>query len=340
VPNLATFFVPARIAHILVRAVVSFLFIGAIALQVAGPTPALALKKTPTPSKSHPCLDILTPTPTSTPIPTPLSDFASPVASPSDATPITTVTPTADPLTAINGEILYLQETIAACASQGDYSAFSQLVTKNYLSTTYAAGQGLTNEQFVKEIAPYLPVTPVRVESVDHVQLSDDGVTADVTTIVGNQLVRFKSTYVEDNDADGTDVRWLLDDERAVDVPRPEGADVVQIRIDDGSFHLQQKGARGPDVVLKGTNDGKATHEMLVVKLGRGTTTEALLDNPGPQFPKGITFVGQTTVAPGATEELVLVDLKPGNYALVCLLYAPDGNPYLASGMKAKLVVT
>jgi hypothetical protein len=340
VPNLATFFVPGRSAHFLVRALLSFMFVCAVALQMAAPSDAVAQKKTPTPATSHDCLSATPPTPTPSPTPTETTEIASPIASPSDATPVASVTPTEDPLAGIGGDLLSLQQSIAACASQGDYAAVSQLVTTNYLAETYASGQSLTTDQFLKEIAPYLPITPVRVESVDHVRLTDEGVTADVTAVIGNQLVRFRSTYVEDSDADGTDLRWLLDEERPLEVPRPEDADLVQIRIDDGSFHLAEKSARGPDVVLKGTNEGKDTHEMLVVKLDQGMTTESLLDNPGPQFPKGITFVGQTTVAPKATEELVLVGLTPGNYAVVCLLYDRDGNPYLASGMKAKLVVS
>jgi hypothetical protein len=253
---------------------------------------------------------------------------------------VNTVAPTADPVAEVTAEIAALQKTVARCASKGDYSALSQLVTGHYLAGVYAAGQALTREQFVDQIAPYLPTTPVRVKAIDNVRLTDDGATAEVTTIVGNQLVRFRSTYVEDDDADGTGLRWLLDDETAIDVPRPKGADIVQIRIDDGAFHLQEQSARSPDVVLKGTNRGDATHEMLVVRLGKGVSTETLLHNPGPQFPKGVTYVGQVTVAPGATDELVLVDLRPGNYAIVCLLYDQDGNPYLESGMKAKLVVT
>jgi hypothetical protein len=347
------YLVPARAARFTTRFLATIGQIGAVALMVAVATPVSAHEKTPTPSKNHPCLTAITPTPTPSPTPSPTAtetpEIASPIAGSPEvgrpaATPVSTVAPTAAPrgypVAAVEAEIAALQKTIAACASKGDYSALSQLVTGHYLAGVYAAGQALTREQFVDQIAPYLPTTPVRVKAIDNVRLTDDGATAEVTTVVGNQLVRFKSTYVEDDDADGTGLRWLLDDETAIDVPRPKGADIVQIRIDDGSFHLQEQSARSPDVVLKGTNRGDATHEMLVVRLGKGVSTETLLDNPGPQFPKGVTYIGQVTVAPGATDELVLVDLRPGNYAIVCLLYDQDGNPYLASGMKAKLVVT
>jgi hypothetical protein len=263
---------------------------------------------------------------------------ATPIASPEGATPVSTVEPTVDPSAAIAPEITALQEGIAACASEGDYAGMSTLVSTRYLNETYAAGQALSRRQFIDEIAPLLPVNPVRVVVVEQVRLAGNGATAVVTLVVGNQLVRFESTFVRRGDGD--DRRWLLDSAAAVSVPRPEGADIVHVRIDDGSYRLGEDAARAPDIVLKGTNEGKATHEMLVVRLEGGASTDELLVSPGPQFPARITFVGQVTIAPGATDEVVLVDLPPGRYAIVCLLYDEEGNPYLASGMRARLDVT
>jgi hypothetical protein len=175
------------------------------------------------------------------------------------------------------------------------------------------------------------------VLAVEQLEPAGTGATAVVTLVIGNQLVRFESTFVRQGDGD--DRRWLLDSASAVPVPRPDGADIVHVRIDDGSYRLGEDVARAPDVVLKGTNEGEATHEMLVVRLEGGASTDALLVSPGPQFPAGITFVGQVTIAPGGTDEVVLVDLSPGRYAIVCLLYDDEGNPYLASGMEAPFEV-
>jgi hypothetical protein len=246
--------------------------------------------------------------------------------------------PTVDPSTVIAPEIAAVQDSIAACASEGDYAGMSTLVSTRYLDQTYSAGEPLTRRAFIDEIAPLLPVNPVRVVTVENVQPTANGATAEITLVVGNQLLRFDSTFVKQGDGD--DRRWLLDSATEAPVPRPEGADIVHIRIEDGRYRLGEDTARSPQVVLKGTNDGDATHEMLVVRLDGGTSTDALLVNPGPQFPRGITFVGQVTIEPGATDELVLVDLTPGRYAIVCLLYDQDGNPYLASGMRARLDVT
>jgi hypothetical protein len=246
--------------------------------------------------------------------------------------------PTVDPSTAIAPEITAVQEAIAACASEGDYAGMSTLVSTGYLDQTYSAGEPLTRRAFIDEIAPLLPVNPVRVVSVENVQPTATGATAEVTLVAGNQLLRFDSMYVQQGEGD--DRRWLLDSTTEAAVQRPEGSDIVHIRIEDGRYRLAEDTARSPNVVLKGTNEGDATHEMLVVRLDGGTSTDALLVNPGPQFPRGITFAGQVTIAPGATDELVLVDLEPGRYAIVCLLYDQDGNPYLASGMRARLDVT
>jgi hypothetical protein len=295
---------------------------------------------------NHPCLTVATPeqtaeptaTPAQPPVPSPVG--GSPVASPDGggATPVSFPSPTVDPGAVIAPEIAAVQSAIAACASAGDYSGMSTLVSTRYLDQAYSAGEPLSRRAFIDEIAPLLPVNPVRVVAIDNVQPAGNSATAEVTLVVGNQLLRLDSTFVQQGSGD--DRRWLLDSATEAQAPRPEGADIVHIRIQDGRYRLAEDTAKSPEVVLKGTNEGEATHEMLVVRLEPGTTTDALLVSPGPQFPRGITFVGQVTIEPGATDELVLVDLTPGRYAIVCLLYDEDGNPYLASGMRARLEVT
>jgi hypothetical protein len=78
---------------------------------------------------------------------------------------------------------------------------------------------------------------------------------------------------------------------------------------------------------------------MLVLRFADGVTSADLLRQPGPGLPRGVSYVGQATVPAGGRAELVLVDLAPGDYAIVCLFPTPRGTPHLALGMEATFTV-
>jgi uncharacterized cupredoxin-like copper-binding protein len=78
---------------------------------------------------------------------------------------------------------------------------------------------------------------------------------------------------------------------------------------------------------------------MLVLRLAPGYTTVDLLRASGPDLPREVTFIGARTVTAGDEGDLVLVDLEPGEYNLVCLFPDPEGIPHLAQGMEATFTV-
>ena len=55
----------------------------------------------------------------------------------------------------------------------------------------------------------------------------------------------------------------------------------------------------------------------------------------GPDLPHQATYIGEQPVRAGATSDLVLVDLDPGTYTIVCLFPDAEGTPHLAQGMEA-----
>jgi uncharacterized cupredoxin-like copper-binding protein len=78
---------------------------------------------------------------------------------------------------------------------------------------------------------------------------------------------------------------------------------------------------------------------MLLLRLASGYTTADLLRASGPDLPREVTFIGAATVTAGDEGDLVLVDLDPGEYTLVCLFPDPEGIPHLAQGMEANFTV-
>lgn len=89
-------------------------------------------------------------------------------------------------------------------------------------------------------------------------------------------------------------------------------------------------------------NEGKEMHHVQLVRLDEGHTLAELLQlaaSEGEPIPAWATFVGGPNVhAPGAHSDATM-ELKPGEYALVCFIPSPDGVPHIAKGMVKPLTV-
>jgi hypothetical protein len=88
-------------------------------------------------------------------------------------------------------------------------------------------------------------------------------------------------------------------------------------------------------------NIGKEKHEAQFIKLNPGVTLDqviAALQQEGPP-PNIFTFEGGPgEVVPNRTAE-VMLNLTQGQYALLCFISAPDGQPHAAKGMVLPLTV-
>ncbi|HKG25042.1 MAG TPA: hypothetical protein VKB09_05295 [Thermomicrobiales bacterium] len=276
-------------------------------------------------------------------------ESATPASAPPVASPVASASPApgqpADAAT--TAAIERTVRTLAACLTAGESETVAQLVTERYLGAVYGGGGSLSREDYLT-LAPDLPDVAVTVSDVTDVRVeSDRRANAEVATVVGNQLVRGRWSFVQAATGDATGdattdagVRWQVDAVVPLPVAPPAGAARVAVELSDYAFSLSRSSVAGPDVVLAGTNTGREDHEILVLRLARGVSTDALLRQPGPGLPEGVTFIGQVTISPGGRADLVLVDLPPGSYAIVCLLPTSDGTPHLALGMRARLRVT
>jgi hypothetical protein len=271
------------------------------------------------------------------PLPAPVTPVASPAASPAAVA----VTPeiSGEPAdAALSAEIELVVRTLAACQSEGRSSTVAKIVTETYLGQLYGGGEKLSHSDYLA-LAPDLPAISIAVSSVTDIRT--DGVTAsaDVITVVANELEHGRWTFVRKSSQDLGGMIWQVDSIAPLEIEMPANAQTVSVEMNDDKFTLDQREVDGPNVVLSGENKDTVDHEMLVLRLGRGATTDSLLREPGPGLPDGIEFVGQVTVPAGAHAALALVGLPAGSYAIVCLLPDEDGTPHLALGMQARLTV-
>jgi uncharacterized cupredoxin-like copper-binding protein len=113
------------------------------------------------------------------------------------------------------------------------------------------------------------------------------------------------------------------------------------IKLVDYDFQYTRALSAGHHVI-RVENGGEQAHELVVVKLNEGKTAADFAawadkqDGPPPAEGKG----GVTGILPGA-HNLIVVDLPPGNYALVCFFPdMKDGKPHLLHGMMKAMTVS
>jgi hypothetical protein len=265
---------------------------------------------------------------------------------PAAATPITVreatpVQPAPDPVELLGEELTAVAESLAACLSAGDAETVTQLAAERYLGQLFGSSVPFSRDEYVA-IASELTPIPTRIISVEDVTPSgDDRATAEVTQVVGNQLLRAVWTFepAPRGERRARESMWRLAGERQMPVSAPPGATSIDVEIGDRSFSLDERTVSGPDIVLSGTNISDEDHEMLVLRLASGYTTADLLRASGPDLPREVTFIGAATVTAGDEGDLVLVDLDPGEYTLVCLFPDAEGIPHLAQGMEETFTV-
>jgi hypothetical protein len=257
--------------------------------------------------------------------------------------PLAAATPVAsdvDPLETLSTELTAVSEALAACLSAGESDTVIELASERYLGQLFGSSVPLSTDDYLA-ITSELTPTPTRLITLEQVEQTDEGrATALVTQIVGNQLMQAEWTFEQvEGERPSDRSAWKVMSERQLPVSAPGGAATLDVEIRDLTFRLDSSTVEGPDIVLRGENGSNEDHEMLVLRFADGFTTADLLRATGPDLPTSVTFVGELPVRAGGEGDLVLMDLDPGVYTLVCLFPDPQGTPHLAQGMEATFTV-
>ena len=89
-------------------------------------------------------------------------------------------------------------------------------------------------------------------------------------------------------------------------------------------------------------NDGAIDHHLQLFRLDPGKTTEELfaaISDPEAPFPDWIFPAGGVGVLSSGLEASVTLDLRAGEYALLCFVDEPDGVPHFVKGMAQGITV-
>jgi hypothetical protein len=284
-----------------------------------------------------------TPDPAGTPV---AADdlLATPIAeaSPEVATPLAPVaSPEASPIVEITeasaqnaDQLRSVVFGVLNCTNMRDFDALSDLVTNNYLRFTFAGGATLAREDLLL-IAEVTVIPDLELVAFDNVKVIGDEATAEVLSLAGNQLRHEEWAFVRSS-ATGP---WRVQRVTALVPLAVDGSATVEVAIDTQRLGTNPRDVTGGNVVLIGTNSDRVDHEMVVLRLPAGTTTDILLQSAGPDLPAGVDFIGQMTVPANGEAVLPLMNLPAGNYVVVDMLLDDAGLPNFASGYRARLVI-
>lgn len=199
-------------------------------------------------------------------------------------------------------------ENFVACWNSGDLGATLGLVTPNLLQTSFGVADAMAAEAAL----PQLDLGPITLLEVGEASTYDDGrASIDVGYARGDhQHVDARWFLVE------RDGQLLIDEEqlRPVDVEGDKAFISFSV-ADDATplvFDQSTEVASPPVLVLTAINNGAERHVFFVVALpaGEGTPMAGDLMDAGDA-------IGAVSVAPGDREDVALVALPIGSYAVV-----------------------
>jgi len=222
-------------------------------------------------------------------------------------------------------------ESAYACLNSGDYLGFAAHSTSEALLEEF----GTANPYDVPAILGSFAPPPFQLVSVERVLVLPDGrLYAEAVYRFGNALTK-EGIYFVERDGD------LLADAGAVDLPVdvPADAQVADVTMVDYAFEISETTFdAGAPIAFNVTNEGEYPHEFVVVQFPEGVTAEQVLEDFS--LIQQVTFVGATFAEPGqAAPPLVLLDLAPGTYTVVCFVDVPEGVPHVARGMVAEITI-
>ncbi|MFM9108380.1 MAG: hypothetical protein ACKOWF_16970 [Chloroflexota bacterium] len=198
-------------------------------------------------------------------------------------------------------------ENAVACFNSGDLGAFLSTVTPNFLQTSFGVADAKAAEAALPEL---------NIGAISEVELSNA-----YTYENGQVSIDAHYNWGDHQHVDGrwymveVDGQWLIDHEHLLP-PDAEGdkAFVSYSVADDASpVGLDQRSEIStiPVLVLHGINNGES-HRFFTVH-----ALPAMEGTPMPgEMPEGGKAIGFVAIAPGEQEDLALVGLEPGLYAI------------------------
>ncbi len=294
---------------------------------------------TPAATPATPVANTLILGPAATPVASPVRDDTA-AATPVLATP--EPTPVAETSVPLNEELLTedlvaASTSLASCLSEGEFGQVVDHASPTFRGQLVGSSRPLGGSDYVALAETFPPIDYSILEVENPTLVDDTTATADVVWSMANQVRSDQWTFTLTN-VQGVTMWTVAEAAPGTLTPSLEPA-TIYTTISGNRYSLIPDTVAEATVLFNVQNNDPVDHELLVLKLDRGVSTDTLLRTPGPQLPAGVTMVGQATIANNSNGRLLLTDLEPGLYTIVCLLPDENGVPHLADGMETTFLV-
>lgn len=227
--------------------------------------------------------------------------------------------------------------SLMSCLDEGEAGAVVSRTSDQFRGQLLGSPAPLSGALFAS-LFDTLPPIEYAVLEIGDVQLIDESsASAEIVWQLANQVRVDKWTFSLDN-VEGLSM-WTIENAEPGSINPSVDAREVSVTIADNRYELSENAIESDAVLFNVTNEDATEHELLVLQLEDGVSTETLLTTPGPALPEGVTMVGQATIAANSEGRLLLAGLEPGTYTIVCLLPDENGLPHLADGMETTFEV-
>jgi uncharacterized protein (TIGR02246 family) len=213
--------------------------------------------------------------------------------------------------------------------NDGDAEAFLAFFTDDGIMSLTGFPRAEVEEFLAEGIGD--PQIEIQELSVD---ADDETATAELTTIEGAFQLRQEVTLIMDEEG-----VWKGDAFEPLQQDVPEGTDAVDVSTVEYSFEFDESEITSGNLAFNVSNIGGETHEMLLVGVPEDLDVEeALQSEEEPEGIEDVGFIGPWP--PGVDLTAILVDeLQPGRYVMLCFVPAADGEPHALKGMWAEFTI-
>lgn len=215
-------------------------------------------------------------------------------------------------------------QNIVNCLNAGHYRDAVRQATPELMQAEFGFSDPEIADQALAGFPPFV------LHSIDNAQQQDSGrYSVDLLyrrEVGAHMLVHERWFFMEE------DGQLLLTALAPLPVEIEDDYIEVDVRMIDYAFELNRTSfPANSSIVFHVTNAGNYPHEFVVFRLPDDADMEAVQEG---KLPQDLQFVGTTSAAEGEiATDLVLVDLDPGHYAVICFNDEPEGVPHLARGM-------
>jgi hypothetical protein len=161
---------------------------------------------------------------------------------------------------------------------------------------------------------------PYAIDGFSGTEVGPRGATTLVDMTNGQRKERHRMALVVSNGA------WKIDRDEQVALPVPRNGLTVDVKITARSLQVGSPAVVGDRVAFRVANADEKRHELIVMRRDVASGAQESLGRVGP-------------LRPGEQAALLLTDLRPGPYVLLCNMLDGDGKPYSSKGLRAEFSI-